>query len=68
MYTTGPLPVCQYEMEIKSLGKLRRGQKSVAEIHIPFAASYDPSKQRFPPRQTGAAISRAQHRGAALEA
>ena len=49
MYTTGPLPVCQYEMEIKSLGKLRRGQKSVAEIHIPFAASYDPSQQRFPP-------------------
>ena len=30
MYTTGPLLVCQYEMEIKSLGKLRRGEKSAA--------------------------------------
>src|SRR5882672_9335895 len=47
------------------------GPTSLAEMRVPFAASYDPSKQRFPPRQTGAAFavcstSRAQHRGAAL--
>ena|SRR4026209_2560134 len=42
-------------------------QYSSAAIRIPCAASYDPSPQWLPPRQTGAAISHAQHRGVALD-